>query len=153
MLLTALFPDGDTEALMCLMMDKQKVHGEKTEPPVLVCTSVREATLSSTPKAVGIWKTHRRPYVPSSQRHINCSIWFRFTGVKGRKMMRLYYNLILLLPVKLVHLSDSSMLFLPVISAFQGRASGGRCHHCHRYSVMLQLSEITSHKLYITMPK
>lgn len=85
MLLTALFSDGDTEALMCLMMDKQKVQAEL---PVLDCNSVREATLSSTSKAEGTWKTHRRPCVPSSQRHINCILWFRFTGLEGRKIMR-----------------------------------------------------------------
>lgn len=89
MLLTALFSDGDTEALMCLMMDKQKVRGKKAEPPVLDCPSVREATLSSTPKAEGMWKTHRRPYAPSSQRHSKCILRFRFTGLKGRKMTRL----------------------------------------------------------------
>lgn len=31
MLLTALLPDGDTKALMCLMMDKQKVRGKKKQ--------------------------------------------------------------------------------------------------------------------------
>lgn len=89
MLLTALFSDGDTEALMCLMMDKQKVCDKKAEPPVLDRDSMRGATLSSTPKAEGMWKTHRRPYAPSLQRHINCILWFRFTGLEGRKMMRL----------------------------------------------------------------
>lgn len=54
MLLTALFSDGDTEVLMCLMMDKQKVRGKKAEPPVLDRPSVGEATLSSTPKAQGM---------------------------------------------------------------------------------------------------
>lgn len=66
MLLTALFSDGDTEVLMCLMMDKQKVRGKKAEPPVLDRPSVGEATLSSTPKAQGMWKTHRRPYGTST---------------------------------------------------------------------------------------
>lgn len=66
MLLTALFSDGDTEALMCLMMDKLKVHGKKAEPPVLVCNSVREAALCSTPKAGGIWEAHRRPFFPEA---------------------------------------------------------------------------------------
>jgi len=49
-LLTALFSEGAIEALTCLVTDKQKVHGKKAEPPVLLVTqlfsnSVKEATL------------------------------------------------------------------------------------------------------------
>lgn len=64
MLLTALFSDGHTEALTCLVMDKQKVRGKKAEPPVLPVTqlfsnSVKEATL--------LKHTQSRGYMESTQ--------------------------------------------------------------------------------------
>ena len=80
MLLTALFSDGDTEDLMCLVMDKQKVRGKKAEPPVLLVTQlfsnwVKEATLLQHTQSSGYVESTQEketPMEPCSQMRINC---------------------------------------------------------------------------------